>query len=174
MKAKIYLNLIVFLVLNFTNIYAQEKSKKQLKEEKKIEQQKHIEALISEKAFVFNAKTVYPQSGSAIQLTTEYNVVFKSDFIKSDLPFFGRGFSGGGYGGGNGMTFEGKPEKFNVEKTKKSYIIEVEVKTKNDTFSMLLTVFFEGTASLSINSSNRSTISYNGSLFEIKKNNSNN
>ncbi|MNJ00080.1 hypothetical protein D3C73_1593250 [compost metagenome] len=38
------------------------------------------------------------------------------------------------------------------------------VKGDNDTYTLLLSVFFEGSASLTINSSKRSTISYNGEI----------
>ena len=60
---------------------------------------------------------------------------------------------------------------FNIEKTKKSYQIKAEVKGKNDTYSMMLTVYFDGNAYMSINSNNRSSVSFDGEIeaFKSKK-----
>lgn len=164
--------MLLFTALSLTNAMAQEKSKKQLKEEQKLEKQKQIALLVESKEFVFVASRVMPQSGRVINLTTVYNVDFHPEWIKSDLPFFGRAFSGVGYGGGDeGMKFEGKPTVYSIEKKKKAYIIKADVRGERDSYSMMLTVYFEGSATLSINSNNRSSISYDGDIKEFKKNN---
>ena len=174
MKTKFNYNLTPILILFFiffssTIVIAQEKSKKQLKEEKKLEKQKQISKLVDSKEFVFLANRMFPQSGGAVNLTAEFDLEFHPDYIKSFLPFVGRGFSGIGYGGDEGMRFEGKPSIYTMEKTKKAYVIKAEVKGKNDTYSMMLSVYFEGSATLSINSNNRSPISYDGAIAEFKK-----
>ncbi len=161
--------MLLFTVLSLTNTTAQEKSKKQLKEEKKLEKQKQTALLVDSKEFVFVANTVMPQGGRTINLTTEYTVEFHPDLIKSDLPFFGRAFSGVGYGGDEGMRFEGKPSDYSMEKTKKAYVIKANVRGERDSYSMMLSVYFEGSATLSISSNNRSSISYYGDIKEFKK-----
>jgi hypothetical protein len=85
------------------------------------------------------------------------------------MPFFGRAFSGVGYSSDAGLNFEGKPEEFSIEKGKKNYQIRVVVKGNNDTYRLTLSVYFEGGATLYINSNNRSSISYSGTISEIKK-----
>jgi hypothetical protein len=161
---------LLFALFIFTNVVeAQEKSKKQLKEEKKLDKQKQIALLVESKEFVFVADRVMPQSGRAINLTTVYNVDFHPEWIKSDLPFFGRAFSGVGYGGDEGMKFEGKPTLFQVEKTKKGHQIKAEVRGNSDFYSMNLSVYSDGNAYLTINSNNRSTISYDGEIQVFKK-----
>jgi hypothetical protein len=162
---------LTFVIFSFTNTLAQEKSKKQLKEEQKLEKQKQIALLVESKEFVFLANRMNPQSGESFNLTTEYTVEFHPDLINCFLPFIGRGFSGIGYSGDEGMKFEGKPTIYTIENFKKAYVVKAEVKGKNDTFSMMLTVYFEGSATLSINSNNRSSISYDGVIDEFKKNN---
>lgn len=162
--------MLLFTVLSLTNVIAQEKTKKQLKQEAKIEKQKQTTLLVDSREFVFVAETVIPQGGRTINLTTEYTVEFHPDLIKSDMPFFGRAYSGVGYGGDDGMKFEGKPTVYTVEKTKKAYIIKADVRGERDSYSMMLSVYFEGNASLSINSNNRSSISYYGDIKEFKKN----
>ena len=174
MKTKINNSLTVVLLLFFTavsitNAIAQEKSKKQLKEEQKLEKQKQIALVVESKEFVFVAERVIPQSGSALILTSEFDVTFHPDLIKSFLPFIGRGFSGIGYGGDEGMKFEGKPTLFQVENTKKGYQIKIEVRGKTDSYSMMLDVYHNGNAYLTINSNNRSPISYDGTIDKLKK-----
>lgn len=171
MNRKSVFSLICTLVLvfSFTGSIAQEKTKKQLKEEKKLEKQNQTSLLVNSKEFVFEAKMMVPQGARSVVLTDYYAVEFHLDSIKSDLPFFGRGFSGIGYGGDSAMRFEGKPEKFSIEKTKKAYVVKTEVKTEQDYFSLLLSVNFDGSAYLSITSNNRSSISYNGDIKALDK-----
>jgi hypothetical protein len=177
MKTKLNNPLAVILMLLFTafsltNTIAQEKSKKQLKEEQKLEKQKQIALLVASKEFVFATNRVLPQGGRSINLTSDYFVDFHPEFIKSDLPFFGRAYSGIGYGGSDaGMKFEGKPTVYSIEKKKKNYVIKADVRGERDSYSMMLLVYFEGSATLSINSNNRSSISYDGDIKEFKKNN---
>lgn len=175
MKRKFNYSLVTVLMLTFfvfslMNVIAQEKSKKQLKEERKLEKQKQTTLLVDSKEFVFVAKTVNPQGGRTINLTNnDYTVEFRPDLIKSYLPFFGRAYSGVGYGGDNGMKFEGKPKNNSIEKTKKSYSIKMEVKGERDFYSLSLSVYFDGSAFLTINSNNRSSISYNGAIESLPK-----
>lgn len=143
--------------------YPQEKSRKQLKEEQKLVKQQQIDSLVTSGTFVFTAQKAFPQGGASVDLTTHPNYMkFFPDSIASDMPFFGRGFSGIGYGGDSGLKFEEKTQEYSLTKAKKEYRIEVVVKANNDSFHIYLSVSFEGSASLSINSNNRSTISYNG------------
>ncbi|MFV8393598.1 DUF4251 domain-containing protein [Flavobacterium sp. LB2P6] len=162
--------LILFLSLFLTVSYAQEKSKKQSREERKIEKQKQTASLIDSKEFVFIGRTALPQGFRTMDLSTNPNYVqFYPTMIKSEMPFFGRAFNGVGYGSDAGLHFEGTPQEFTIEKDKKSYQIKVIVRGEKDTYTLLLSVFFKGSATLSISSNNRSTISYNGDITAIEK-----
>ena len=164
MKTKVPI-LVMLLTLFVINSYSQEKSKQELKEERKIERQKQTEALVNAREFVFTAETAFPTGGRSVNLTSRTNYMkFHPDRIESELPFYGRAYSGAGYGGDTGMKFDGKPEEYTVTKTKKEYQIEAVVKGENDTYRILLSVGFEGSASLSIISNNRSSISYSGEI----------
>jgi hypothetical protein len=160
---------LAFLAFSITNVIAQEKTKKQLKEEKQLEKQKQTEVLVNSKEFIFVANRVIPQSGKSINLTSDYNAEFHPDLINCDLPFYGRAYSGVGYGGDGGMKFEGKPTVFSVEKNKKGYLIKAEVRGERDSYFLMLTVYFEGSAYLTINSNNRSSISYDGDIKSVTK-----
>lgn len=169
MKTKnIFLVLLLSLIVTIS--FAQEKTRKQLKEARKIEKQKQTEILVISKEFVFVARNASPQGFRNIDLTTNINYIkFQPDFIKSEMPFFGTAYSGVAYRGDGGLNFEGKPQEYTIRKEKKAYQIKAIVKGQYDVYTMYLSVFFDSSASLSINSNNRSTISYNGEISAIEK-----
>jgi hypothetical protein len=161
---------LIFLALIPGILFSQEKSKKELKAERKLEQQKKTEAMVTSKSFVFTGSMAYPQGGRSVNLTTTPNFVkFGPDEIESDMPFYGRAYSGAGYGGPTGLNFKGKPDEFTVEKTSKGYFIQASVKSDNDSYKLSLTVGTEGNASLSISSVNRSSMSYSGNISGAEK-----
>lgn len=164
------MTVVFFLFFTVLIGFSQEKTRKQLRAEQKLEKQKEIEKLIDAKEFQFVAQNSNSQNFRMVDLTTNPNFVkFKADFIKSEMPFFGRGYSGLAYGGSDtGLKFEGKPEKFIVKKVKKGYLIDVAVKGQQDFFDMTLSISFEGSATLSVTSNNRSPISYFGAIMPIK------
>jgi spore coat protein CotH len=169
MKAKISI-LAIILALVMSNGFAQEKSKKQLKEEKKIEKQKLIDSLVNAKTFDFVGRTAMPSGYKSVNLSSTTNYVkFQPELIDSYMPFYGRAYSGVGYGTDEGLKFTGKPEDFTVTKGKKNYSVNATVKGDKDTFRLSLTVGFEGSASLSITSNNRSVISYSGDISAPEK-----
>jgi hypothetical protein len=164
MKTKAIIIIVLLCFFNFT-LSAQEKSKKELKAEKEIQQQKQIETLLNSKNFVFEAQKATPQGGRLVHL--DYNTYFlKFNETKTtcDLPFFGRAYNVAYGGSDSGMKFEGTPEKINIEKKKKSYYVTATVKGKDDSFDLSLSVFYDGGATLSINSNNRAPISYDGEV----------
>jgi hypothetical protein len=162
--------LSIILALYFSAGFAQEKTKKQTKAERKVEKQKQVEAMMDARTFVFTARTAIPQGYKTVNLNTNmYNVSFAPENIISYLPYYGRAYSGIGYGNDSGLKFEGKPEEFTITKGKKNFTAKAVVKGERDLFTLMLTVSFEGSASLSVSSNNRSTISYNGVISEPEK-----
>jgi hypothetical protein len=147
--------------------YSQEKSKKELKEEQKLESQRLIEEMINSKDFVFIAKTALPSGMRSIDLTTNPNYVkFKPDLIDGYLPYFGKANNAAAAMTGDvGLKFKNKPEEFNVSKKKNNYTIEANVGSEKDFFRLSLSVGLEGNATLAVTSNNRSFISYQGNIF---------
>lgn len=169
MNPKISVLLVLFLLIG-TNLFAQEKNKKQQREERTIEKQKQIEEMINAKEFVFIGRTAIPTGFKTMDLTTNTNYVkFHPDRIESYMPFFGKAYSGIGYGGDNGLKFTGKPDDYTFVKGKKNYQINANIKGINDIFKLSLSVSSEGSATLSIISNNRSPISYNGEISAPEK-----
>nr|WP_288834801.1 DUF4251 domain-containing protein [uncultured Flavobacterium sp.] len=164
---------LILLCFNILIGFSQEKTRRQLRSEKNLEKQTAIEKLIEAKEFQFVARNSNSQTFRMIDLSIIPNFIkFKPDFIKSEMPFFGRGFSGLGYGGSDtGLKFEGKPERFLISKVKKGYQIDVTVKGQQDLFNMTLFVSFQGSSTLTIISNNRESISYFGEISAIEKEN---
>lgn len=169
---KICKGFVVLIVLVTTSLsFAQQPTKKELKEARKMEQQKKVETLVASEKFIFEANRAFPMGYRSIDLTTNPNSIsFAPDVIKSDMPFFGRATGSIPYGGGEGgLKFQGAPEEFSITKEKKNYLLKAKVKDKNDSYTIQLTIFFDGGASLVINSNNRASISYNGSISKLKE-----
>lgn len=165
MKTKIFFS-VVCLTFIFTIGFSQEKTKKEIKAEENLQKQMQIEALINGKDFVFIARYALPMGAKQVDLTSNPNYVkFNPDMMDGYMPFFGTATSGIGLSGDNTIKFKIKPEVFNIEKKKKSFEVEAKVKGENDIYRLSLSVMFEGSASLSIISNNRSTISYQGEIF---------
>lgn len=163
MKTKLSI-LLVLLCFLHSPVFAQEKTKKELKAEKEQQQQKEIEAFINSKSFVFEAQKVNPQGGRVIILDyNTYFLKFNTEKTTSDLPFFGRAFNVA-YGGDGGIKFEGVPENIKIEKKKKSYLLKATVKGKDDVYSLTFSIFLNGGATLFVNSNNKASISYDGEI----------
>lgn len=167
MKTKLSI-LMLFLALSLS-VAAQEKTKKELKQERELEKQKEVQALLDTQNFVFEAQKTTPQGGRLIQLDyNTYFLKFNTENTTCDLPFFGRGYNVG-YNSDGGIKFEGKPENIKIENKKKSTILKATVRGKNDVYDLFFTIFFNGTATLSVNSNNRAPINYDGLVSTPKK-----
>ena len=156
---------MVLMSLVLISAFSQEKSKKEIKEEEKLQKQIQIETLVNSNDFVFVAKYAMPMGARQVDLTSNPNYVrFSPDLMDGYMPFFGTATSGIGYNDPT-IKFKDKPETFNIEKKKKNFQIDGKVKGENDIYRISLSVMFEGSASMSIISNNRGTISYQGEIF---------
>ncbi|WP_264538452.1 DUF4251 domain-containing protein [Flavobacterium sp. N1736] len=168
MKSRLAILVLLFSFFSFDG-FAQEKTKKELKQERELQKQKETEALIDAKNFVFDAEKVSPQGGRMINLDyNTYSLKFNSENVICDLPFFGRAYNVG-YGSDGGIKFEGKPEKISVENKGKKYIVKATVKDANDVYDLLFTIFYDGGTTLNVNSNNRAFISYDGRIRAPKE-----
>jgi len=167
MKTKLSILLVIICFLSFP-VFGQEKTKKELKAERALQKQKEIEALLNSNSFIFEAQRLTPRGGRLIILDNNtYFLKFNSEITTCDLPFFGRGYNVG-YGSEGGIKFEGKPEKIKLEKKKNSYNFKASVKGKDDYYDLIFSVFFDGSATLSVNSNNRASIFYDGEITAPK------
>lgn len=72
-------------------------------------------------------------------MTTNPNFLkFEKESVKSEMPYFGRTFSGIGYGGGNGgLYFKGKIQDYSLTKDKKSYLIKAKIQDKTESYNII-------------------------------------
>jgi hypothetical protein len=169
MKDRIKIALLFSLIVVFV-ANSQVKTRKQLKEEQKLEKQKQIALLMDSKDFVFVGTRALPQGYRNIDLTSNPNFVnFQPAFIKSEMPYFGRSTGSVAYGGGGGLNFEGIPEDYTFTKENNFFIIKAVVRDAIDSYKIILKVFLEGGASLTIISNTRSSITYTGSITKATK-----
>ncbi|BFM41614.1 DUF4251 domain-containing protein [Flavobacterium sp. CFS9] len=168
MKTKLSILLLLCCFLN-VSVFGQEKTKKELRAERDLQQQKETEALIDSKKFDFEAQKVNPQGGRVIILNSNnYLLNFRPDKTTCDLPFFGRAYNVA-FGGDGGIKFEGIPEDIKIEKKKKNYILRATVKGKDDVYNLLFTIFNNGNTTLTVNSNNKASISYDGLIRAPKE-----
>ena len=162
-----YALLLIILSCFPALVFPQEKTSKELKAERELELQKQTEILVNSKDFVFVGSMAYPQGGRSVNLSTRPNAVkYHPELIESDMPYFGRVYSGAGYGGSDGgLNFSGKPDEFTITTKKKGFLIVAAVKGEGDSYRLTLDVGFDGNAMLTVVCNNRSTISYNGNIL---------
>jgi hypothetical protein len=165
MKVRFSLLLVVFLFVSFFS-NAQEKTKKQIKQENKLALQKEVEKLVNSKEFIFIGTTAFPAGYRSVTLSTNSNYVkFHPENIESYMPYYGRTYNAGSSMNDPGLKFEGNPTEYTLETTKKDHRIKAVVKGPADNYTISLIVSFDSNASLSIISNNRNSISYNGQIF---------
>lgn len=128
--------------------------------------QTSIKTLLNSKNFEFIANTAIPLSGPPKNLVgSNYSITFSPEMVISNMPFYGRAYSGMQLGRDKGMRFAGMPENFRVTNTKNGYEVNTQIKGENDTYIVSITMGNSGFATLSISSNDRSSISYQGEII---------
>lgn len=84
--------------------------------------------------------------------------------VISNMPFYGRAYSGMIMGRDKGMRFKGKPEDFIITSAKNGYNVTTTVKGETDIYVISISVGYSSFATLSISSNDRGTISYQGEI----------
>ena len=154
---------VLALVMGFgmNDLAGQTKAKDQAKDDRYEE----ILTLVESGEFVFEARRALPQSGPSVDLTTHQAFIeFSDSTAKARLPYYGRAFHVN-YGGPGGIRFEGavKSPEITRKPERRKILYSFEVKD-DDHFRVHMDVGYNGDARVSINSNNRSHISYWGSL----------
>jgi hypothetical protein len=156
--------ILIFLLLagagsNTVNAQSSSKDKKAAKEAA-------IKKEVESKRYTFLANYVLPQRGGGKQLTSEYDLRVTPDSVISFLPYFGRAYFDVPYGGADGgIKFTSTKFSYQVKEKKKGgweiTIIPSDVKNLS---RLLLYISTDGYSSLSVNSTNRDVITFDGYL----------
>ncbi len=133
---------------------------------KKAAKQALIKNSIEDRSFTFIANQASPLSGSTINLTSIYDLKVKKDSAISFLPYFGRAYFDVGYNQTD-LSFKFTSTKFDyqcVARKKGGWIITIKPTDVRNVLSLILSVSVNGYASLTITSTNRDVIYYDGYL----------
>ena len=147
----------------FTSVKAQDS-----KADKKAEKAAQVKAMIESQRYVFKPQTALPMRGRTMQLTSEYTVKVSKDTIISDLPYFGRSFTAPIDPSKGGIQFNSTKFDYKVEEIKKGWQITIKPTDVSDVQQFYFTIFNNGSATLQVTSTNRTPISFNGSVVERK------
>lgn len=120
---------------------------------------------------ISNSGLIPPGSNIArINLAGNFNYLkMAGDCISATLPYFGERQIGGGYGASSGIEFNGVPADYQqVFDTKSStYSINFTIKNNTEQYVVTMTIFPNKSATVSVSSSNRNSIRYDGEIEEI-------
>lgn len=94
---------------------------------------------------------------------------FEGDTVIADLPYFGERQMGGGYNSNTGIKFKGIPEQLEITKqeNKNFYRINFRISEKTESFQVMMQLYPNMKGFISINSSERTPIRYDGKLEAI-------
>ncbi len=127
-----------------------------------------FKAGLENRSYIFNASSASPQKGGFVRLNPGYRIVVKGDTLVCDLPYYGRVYNAS-YGGDAGFKFtSAKYEQTITPKKKGGWNVKIETNDLTANRRMFMTVFDNGSASLSITSSDRQSISYQGTVVLVK------
>lgn len=118
--------------------------------------------------FIFKAETVSPLTGSARQLTPEYDLKVSKASVISYLPYFGRAYSAD-FNSEGGLKFTSVKFDYSAKPRKKGgWNVDIRPKDIQDPRELSLTISENGSATLHVTSTNRQAISFSGYITGIK------
>ncbi|MDF2192329.1 DUF4251 domain-containing protein [Paraflavitalea sp. CAU 1676] len=145
----------------FTSVKAQD-----TKADKKAEKAAQVKAMVESQRYVFKPQSANPMRGRTVQLTSEYTVKVSKDTIISDLPYFGRSYTAPIDPSKGGIQFNSTKFDYKLEEVKKGWQVTIKPGDVSDVQQFFLTIFTNGSATLQVTSTNRTPISFNGSVSE--------
>ncbi len=126
--------------------------------------------LVNSGEFEIESEWVNPLGGNPIYVTPGSNFIrFKDEKVEIFLPYFGVRHAGGGYGGDGGINYEGpaKELRINEEIGENRMKLYFRGKHEGEDLQFYITLYSNGNANISVNSSQRSSISYQGDITRL-------
>lgn len=124
--------------------------------------------LVDEQNYQFNLEFVRPMGGRQRLITGTYFMRVQKELIECDLPYIGRAFQAPIGSTDNGMKFSSRNFGY-TSTTGKGERREITIQPKDEPNirEVFLIIFSNGKADLRINSNNRQTISYTGTITAL-------
>lgn len=123
-----------------------------------------IDSLVAIPNIQFDATHAIPISMPGRNLSYGYSLIVRKDSILCNLPYFGRAYRVDSYGGDGGIRFQST--KFSSVLTRKKGMYEMKITTQDtpDKYDLLFVVGDTGYGTLTVNSTNRQSISFYGTI----------
>jgi len=144
----------------------------------------HLETAVNAPQFTFTAQWANPLDQDATQVLNAlrpaggivagnrvridsgvYQLKVAEDQVEIDLPYFGtRQISSGNYPTDSGIQAKGPYKDFKIRNSKKPNLrnLSLQISDTTESYNISIQLFAGGTASITVNSSHRQSISYNG------------
>lgn len=136
-------------------------------EKKKQEEYNQIKEAIISKRYHFIALSATTSNGKTFQLSSGYYLQIMKDSLKVDLPYYGRSYTSS-YGESSaeiGIQFNTNQFAYVADSIKDGgWDITIKPKNQKSADNIYLSVSISGYSRVKINSSNRSMISYYGTI----------
>ena len=168
---KLFILLLGICFVSTTAFGQSKEDKKQLKKEK--EQREYLAAkdLVDSQAFQFIALQVLPLGGQPIFVNaTPHYLYVDGEQADVYLPYFGVIQVSSGNSGQAGIKFKGTMENYQVEYNDKKQRVDVkfEIQVHNERHFFDMDVYKGGKASITLTSSSRNAITYNGDISQLE------
>lgn len=127
-------------------------------------------AAIAADNWIFIANHANPQRGQSRVLSSQYSVLLKKDTLRSALPYFGRAYSA--VIGESTSVLDFRSTTFSINKKdngKGKWEVTVKPDDYREVQSYIFTLFTNGSAQLNVQLTNRSPISFTGSVMPIRQ-----
>ena len=167
MKNRLF-KFMILLMVSGSLIGQTKEEKQQEKEDQKNVAYEATKGLIDSGNYMFSANRI---SGGISLATNTGRFIVKDGEVDIDLPFFGVVRGSGGYNNNPGITYNGVPDKYNVEyiDTKRRAKIKFSVRSGTEHHDISLTVSYGGQTTVTVISSARNSIRYSGYLKAIER-----
>jgi hypothetical protein len=133
-------------------------------QQKKQDKKAIIKNAVESENYVFIPQTALPAAGNTRQLTYDFDLRVSKDTVVSNLPYFGRAYSAPIDPSRGPLNFTSTKFEYAVNNRKKGGW-DILITTKDlqqDQVQFALSIFENGNASVTVNSTNRQPIIYNG------------
>lgn len=162
--------LLIFVVIPVISQTKEEK--KAIKSATAEKEYEAMKVLINAEIFMFEGEWATSQGGQRINLMSNPTFI-KMDTKKADayFPFFGTA-QVAGYGSGGGIEFNGNVQNYTVTFNDKKQKATIKFNAKSETsenFDVTIDVYGSLSATVNINSSNRSSMNYSGKIKPFVK-----
>lgn len=131
-----------------------------------------LKKLVTSKEFQIENDWATPLGGGNINLIGNPNYIrFNGDSVDVYLPYFGVRHAGGGYGSEGGIKYKGIARNLEIlEKPEKRHIqVKFEASNDGENMEFHIRLFANENTTTSVNSSHRSTISYQGNISRVEE-----